>query len=251
MARIIVKLPRTRREKKNGVHDYYVPDEEHDFHTEFGVIPRAALKACGRHRVGDEQVLIYPASFADRYARLQRGVQIVVPKDLGLVIAETGLGPESVVLDIGFGSGAVTAFLARIARQVFAYDREERNLALGKENLARLGITNATVRVGDAYDARTIAEHGNCDLFFLDVPEPWRALPTAKQALKPGAWLVAYTPCITQATQFADALGTDWHKVKCVELIEREWKTGGQAVRPVTKDFSHTAFLTFVRNISA
>ncbi|RME32145.1 methyltransferase domain-containing protein [Candidatus Woesearchaeota archaeon] len=249
MARIVIKLPRTHREKKIGVREYFVRDEQHDFHTDFGVLPKEALAACGKHRVGNETVLVYPATFADAYARLQRGVQIVVPKDLGLVIATTGIGPESVVLDIGFGSGAVTGFLARLVKHVYAYDRETEHITLGEENLKNLGITNFTVKKGDAYDASTIAEEGVCDLFFLDVPEPWRALATAKKALKPGAWLVAYTPCITQVTQLADALGDDWHKVKCVEVIEREWKTGGLAVRPITKDFSHTAFLTFLRNI--
>ena len=83
--------------------------------------------------------------------------------------------------------------------------------------------------------------------FILDVPEPWRALDTAKKVLKRGGWLVGYTPCITQAMHLVEALGTDWHHVKTCEVIEREWKVRGQAVRPVTKDFGHSAFLTFIR----
>ena len=54
-----------------------------------------------------------------------------------------------------------------------------------------------------------------------------------------------------QANRFVDALSDRWHHAKTCELIEREWKAKGKAVRPLTKDFSHTAFLTFVRLVAA
>ncbi len=247
LARIVVKLDRTKKERDNGQGEYFA-DESRDFHTEFGIVSKAALKACGVHAVGKTKVLIYPATFSDQYARLQRGVQIITPKDLGLIITETGLDNGSVVLDIGFGSGAVTAYLARIVKKVYAYDVVERNIALGLRNLEELGTPKRyDVKKGDAYDEKSIGQEKEIDVFVLDVPEPWKALGTAKKALKSGGWLVAYTPCITQANQLADSLGDGFHLVRCVELIEREWKVSGKAVRPVTKDFSHTAFLSFIR----
>ena len=251
MARIIVKLNRSKKERDNGMGEYYAPDEERDYHTEFGVVPKAALQAGGVHTIGKERVLIYPATFKDRYDRLQRGVQIVTAKDLGLVICETGLDRDSVVLDIGFGSGAVTAYLARLAKKVYAYDVEEKNIAIGKRNLEELDTPHTyEVKKGDAYDEQSIAQEDEVEVFFLDVPEPWRALGTAKKALRAGGWLVAYTPCITQANQLADSLGDAWHLVKCTELIERDWKVEGKAVRPVTRDYGHTAFLSFIRKVS-
>ncbi len=248
MARIIVKEPSRKREERK---EYYVPNEEHDYHTDFGTINKEALKKCGVVVFGKETFRIYPATFADQYTRLRRGVQIITPKDLGLMMAETGIDRDTVVLDIGFGSGAVTAYLSRIAAKVYAYDVEKHNLDQGLKNLEELDTPKRyDVKLGDAYNPDTIAQENEIDVFILDVPEPWRALATAKKALKQGGWLVGYTPCITQAMQLVDALDGSWALVKTCELIEREWKVGGQAVRPVTRDFGHSAFLTFVRKVS-
>ncbi len=246
MARII------RREKK-GKHDkkqaeFYAPDEAHDFHTDFGAIPKAALKKGGTVKVGGETFTILPADFIDRYQRLQRGAQVIQPKDLGLIIAMTGLDKDSLVLDIGAGSGFASALLARVAKNVYAYDIDDRSLLLTKENMKELGVKNVEVKRGDANDPKTIKEK-DFDLFLLDVPEPWKALQTAAKVLKNGAWLVGYTPCITQAMQLVEKLDSSFLHVSTVELMEREWRIAGQAVRPESKDFQHTAFLSFIRKI--
>ncbi len=246
MACIILRKRKGKHDKKQAEH--YAPDEAHDYHTEFGAIPKAALKSGGRFSLGKEEFTILPATFTDAYARLQRGAQVIRPKDLGLIMAETGLGKDSVVLDIGAGSGYAAAALARVAKRVASYDVDEKALKVTKENLDSLGMTNVTVRKGDAYDEQTVKET-DVDLFLLDVPEPWRALGTAKKALKRGGFLVGYTPCITQAMRLVEALDESFLHLKTVEVLEREWKVAGQAVRPESRDFQHTAFLTFIRRI--
>lgn len=250
MARIVIRLPRMPRDRRRPEpHEYFVPSEDHEFHTEYGAIPAEALKRAGTFELNKEQFLIYPATFADHYARLPRGPQVITPKDLGLIIVETGIGPETTVLDIGFGSGAVTGFLARIASHVYAYDTVEANLKKGRQHLEELKVPKRySISKGDAYDPGTI-DAPAVDVFILDVPEPWRALATAAAKVRPGGWLVAYTPCITQAMEFTRHLD-GWHRIKTCELIEREWKVQGNAVRPMTKDFSHTAFLTFCRKVT-
>lgn len=247
MARLITRAKKGKHDKKT--HEYYAPDESQDYHTEYGPIPKAALKKGGVHALGGERFTILPATFMDRYARLKRGAQVIQPKDLGLIIAETGIGTDSSVLDIGAGSGFAAALLARVAKNVSSYDVDEKALTITRENLASLGITNVTVAKGDAYDEATIAERDDADLFLLDVPEPWRALGTAKKALRQGGFLVGYTPCITQAMQLVAALDHAFLHVRTVEVLEREWRIDGQAVRPESKDFQHTAFLTFIRKI--
>lgn len=251
MSRIIIK-----DERKAGSRiisrkaEYFVKTQERDFHTEHGSIPKDSLESCGTHQIGKETFRIYPATFADEYKRLERGVQIIGSKDLGLIICETGLTKDSVILDIGIGSGAVSSFLSRLAKKIYAYDIVQNNLDRSTKNVEELGIKeNVEINKGDAYKPETIKQEDEIDIFILDVPEPWRALSTAKKVLKKGGYLVGYTPCITQANQLVDALGDGWHHEKTVELIEREWKVKGKAVRPMTKDFSHTAFLSFIRKI--
>lgn len=245
MARLVMRDRQSKHDKKET--EFFVPDEEHDLHTEQGSITKEQLRQGGVVNVGKERFTILPFTFMDQYARLPRGAQVIQPKDLGLIIAETALSKEDVVLDIGAGSGFASILLSRIAKQVYAYDCEKKSLDVTEANLKELGIANVELKRGDAYKAETIAQENEVDLFLLDVPEPWRALGTAKKALKPGAWLVGYTPCTTQATKLVEALGDEFFHVKTVELLEREWKVKGEAVRPESKDFQHTAFLTFLR----
>jgi tRNA (adenine57-N1/adenine58-N1)-methyltransferase len=247
MARIVIRERKSKHDKKET--EYLVPDEEHDFHTEQGSLTKEQLVAGGVVQVGKERFTILPVDFSNRLARIKRGAQIVQAKDIGLVIAETGLSKNDIVLDIGAGSGATSALFSRIAKQVYTYDINEEHLKIVEENHSALGVENVTVVRGDAYTADSIPHDQEIDLFFLDVPEPWRALETAKKALKRGAWLIAYTPCITQAMQLRESLKDDFFFVKTVEVLEREWKVAGQAVRPESTDFQHTAFLTFLRRI--
>ncbi|MBR9692602.1 methyltransferase domain-containing protein [Candidatus Woesearchaeota archaeon] len=246
MSRIILRERHSKHDKKPA--EFYAPDEAHDFHTDFGTISKADLKKGGVVSIGKETFTIMPPSFIDTYSRLGRGAQVVHPKDIGLVIAETGLGKDSLVLDIGAGSGFSASLFARIAKEVHAYDIDDRNLKKSKENIKELGIKNITITKGDVYDAATIKEK-DIDLFFLDVPEPWRALTTAKNVLKSGGFLVAYSPCITQTMQTIEALDSSFLHLRTVEVMLRDWKVQGQAVRPESKDFQHTAFLSFIRKV--
>ncbi len=247
MARLILRERKGKHDKKTL--EYYAPDESGDYHTEFGIIPKAALKKGGIFELGGETFTVTEPSFLSRYERLRRGAQIVQPKEIGYVIASTGIGKEDAVLDIGAGSGFSAILLSQVAKRVNAYEINDENLRRTKENVKEMGITNVEAKKGDAYDPATIPHDAEFRLFFLDVPEPWRALATAKKALLPGGWLVGYTPCITQAMRLVEQLDGSFLHVKTVELLERDWKVQGEAVRPESKDFQHTAFLTLIRKV--
>lgn len=238
------------RERK-GKHDKKETEffsDGTDLHTPFGTIPKEAFQQ-GRYRLGKERFTILPAHFMDRYVRLRRGAQVIQQKDLGVIIATTGLSRQDVVLDIGAGSGFSALLLGRIARHVYTYDVNEEHLAITKKNLAEMGVENVTVEKGDAYRPETIPHEEEIDLFLLDVPEPWKAVSTAEKVLRRGSFLVAYTPCITQAMRVVEALKNRFLHVRTVEVLEREWRVAGEAVRPESKDFQHTAFLTFCRRV--
>ena len=246
MARLIIRQRKGKHDKKEA--EYYTPDETKDFFTEHGAITKEQLQKGGTITVGNQSFTILPITFMDQYTRLKRGAQVVQPKDLGMIVATTGLGKNSMVLDIGAGSGWSAILFSRVAKQVATYDVAENSVKLTTENVHELGIDNVTVQKGDASKPDTIKEK-DIDLFFLDLPEPWKALETAKKVLKPGAWLVGYTPTIPQATRLAEALDDSFIHVKTVEIMERDWKVHGQAIRAESKDFQHTAFLSFIRKV--
>ena len=54
--------------------------------------------------------------------KLIRRSQVVLPKDIGTVIAYTGIGKESVIAEAGTGSGFATIQFANICKKVYSFE---------------------------------------------------------------------------------------------------------------------------------
>jgi protein-L-isoaspartate(D-aspartate) O-methyltransferase len=89
------------------------------------------------------------AAFDDTPLPLDCGQTISQPYIVAYMTAALGLTGDEKVLEIGAGSGYQTAILARLARRVYAAELEADLARSVEERLARLGITNVTLRVGD------------------------------------------------------------------------------------------------------
>ena len=99
--------------------EYFIKEENKDFHTEKGIIQKADLKKKGtiKSTKGAEYQLI-DAKFIDLYKRIKRIAQIIPRKDVGYIITETGIGKDSIIVDSGSGSGGLSLFLANIAKKL-------------------------------------------------------------------------------------------------------------------------------------
>ncbi|MBI4738126.1 methyltransferase domain-containing protein [Candidatus Woesearchaeota archaeon] len=240
-------LDREVRVLKQG--SYFVDDTSRDFHTQHGIIKKMDLQKGGRV-LSDrgKEFSVFDASFIDSYRRIKRLAQIIPLKDLGFILAKTGVGSKSVVVEAGSGSGALSIFFARHVKHVISYDIEADHQDVAKQNAARLGIVNITFKPGSIYEK---IDEKNVDLVCLDVPEPWSAVVTAKGALKQGGFLVSYSPAITQVADFVNAVAgdPDFVHLKTVEVIEREWEIDGRKVRPTSKSIIHSGFLSFARRL--
>ncbi len=103
---------------------YFVKDTNKGFHTTFGVIQPAELQKSNGSVIKSEQgkeFVIFNAQFVDLYKRLRKLPQTIPLKDIGFIIAETGINKDSVVLDAGAGSGALAASLARVVKKVITW----------------------------------------------------------------------------------------------------------------------------------
>jgi len=228
---------------------YLIRDLSRDFHTKDGFIKAEELK-----KAKDGQTLltnlgaeftIFSPSFADLFAKIERGPQIITPKDIGTIIAYAGIGKGSKILDAGSGSGALCCFLANIAKSVVTYENDTRSIAVTKKNIQLLGLKNIKLKQKDVYGG--IDEKG-LDVITLDLPEPWRCLGHAKKALKAGGFLISYSPHITQALQLVnEAVERGFTHLRTQETIERQWVVQGQRARPDYHMLGHTGFLTFLR----
>lgn len=89
-------------------------------------------------------------ALVDMELPLPAGRKMWHPKMEARVVQELTLRPTDRVLEIGCGSGYLTALLAQQAEQVYAIDIEPELVAMAQANLKKAGIKNARVEQGDA-----------------------------------------------------------------------------------------------------
>lgn len=179
------------------------------------------------------------------YRRLKRAPQVMLPKDIGFVIAYTGLTKESKCFDAGTGSGWLAISLARVVKEVTSYEQNDEFMKLAQKNVANEQLRNLKIKKGDPI--KRIAEK-NMDLVTLDMPDSDKAVPNAFKALKGGGYLFGYLPHIEQVKRFVKALNRlKFADVEIYEITARDILVRKEGMRPSTKGIWHTAYLAFGR----
>lgn len=232
----------------DGTNHLVEPDR--DFHCRDGIIPKDALIRGGSYTTKNGMTYhIADATFADFFHRIKRRAQIILPKDIGTIITEAGITRTSVVVDAGTGSGALSSFLALYAKKVYTFDNRKEHIDVSLENFKFFGLKNIVAKELDIYEKDVPVK--NADLVTLDLTEPWRAVPHVEKAMKPGAFLIAYNPQISQAINLVNSLKENkkFMVMKVLENMQREWEIDGQISRPRFNQIAHTGFLTVVRKI--
>lgn len=231
----------------NNLEEYYVKENK-DFHFSGGFVSKEQLEKGGAFTSGKDSLVVFDPSFIDEFYHLKRKAQVITPKDIGPIISYTGINRESKIMDAGAGSGFLACFLGKIAEKVDSFDVEESHIDVAEKNIKTLNLNNVKIEKKSVYEPDQFPKN-EYDVFTLDVPEPWRALETASKVLKVGGYLVIYAPNINQIHQTINSLPENFIHEKTIETIEREWSVKEKVLRPVTKDFGHTAFLSFARKI--
>lgn len=99
-------------------------------------------------------------AYADTAIPIGEGEVMMHPKLEGRMLQALDLHPTDVVLEVGTGSGYVTALLASVTRHVYSVDIHPRLQEEASARLAAHGIENVTLESGDA--ARGWDKHGLC-----------------------------------------------------------------------------------------
>jgi tRNA (adenine57-N1/adenine58-N1)-methyltransferase len=225
--------------------------EEEVLHTRYGVVDLRGTKAGGtlESHLGHRFSVLEPG-IVDLYEKMPRAGSYLLKKDLGLILAHTGVGTGQVVVDAGTGSGAMAMFLGNIVRptgRVHTYEIREEFAKIARGNIERAGLSEY-VEVTNRDIAQGIDVQA--DLVTLDLDEPWRIVPVAYRALKPGGFIAVYTPYMEQARRTRESLKeAGFGAMETVELIQREMEFKVQGTRPRTTKVGHTGYLTFARKI--
>lgn len=127
-------------------------------------------------------------AYADIDIPIGHGEVMLAPKYVGRMLQALNLHEGDVALEVGCGTGYVTALLAKTCREVYSVDIHQDFVDTTAKNLATLDITNITLETGDAshgWDA-----HAPYDVIFISGSLP--VLPeTFQKSLNRGGRLVA------------------------------------------------------------
>lgn len=109
-------------------------------------------------------------AFADLEIPIGHGQSMLSPKLEARIVQSLNLKQTDRVLEIGTGSGYMTALLAKLSGHVFSVDCVAEFTAAAQQKLAQHGIGNVTLETGDA--ASGWAVHAPYDVIVLSGSMP-------------------------------------------------------------------------------
>ncbi len=138
-------------------------------------------------------------AYEDHPLPIGEGQTISQPYIVARMLESLALRPTHRVLEVGTGSGYVTALLAELAAQVFSVERHAALADAARELIGRLGYTNVRVIVGDG--SQGFAEGAPYDAIIVSAAagEVPRAL--LEQLAEGGRMIIPVGPADSQQLQ--------------------------------------------------
>lgn len=138
-------------------------------------------------------------AYADHPIPIGENQTVSQPLIVGISLQALGLQGTESVLEVGTGSGYQTVLLAALARDIYSIERVPA-LAAGAESvLARLGIGNVSIVVGDG--SRGLPEHAPFDAILVSAAAPTLTRSLFAQLSDAGRMVIPIGPPHTQELQ--------------------------------------------------
>jgi tRNA (adenine57-N1/adenine58-N1)-methyltransferase len=187
---------------------------------------------------------------------LNHRTQIVHELDASLITFQLNLRPNMVVCESGTGSGALSHCIMRTIApfgKLHTFEFNQARVKAAREEFKKNGVDHLVKvhwrdvcgtptsfekndkRTSDGndepenHDQETIGAGGfvigaaKADAIFLDLPEPWRAIPHAAHTIKPYGSICSYSPCVEQSQQTIQEMKRfGFHSIKTIEVRLRE-----------------------------
>jgi len=182
---------------------------------------------------------------------LDRGAQIITPKDAAAILLECDIKSGDTVLEVGAGSGGLTTALLHAvapAGHVHTLELKELNAEKALKNVRRTGLDAYwSYQIGDAREAAVKLDRP-ADALTMDMPDPENALANLGPHLREGGRLCAYVPNANQLEKVVLALRDNGYAdVHSWEILQRGMEVHPGGVRPSFEMLGHTGYLTFAR----
>jgi tRNA (adenine57-N1/adenine58-N1)-methyltransferase len=161
----------------------------------------------------------------------------------------SGIGPGSIVVEAGTGTGAMTTALTHYVKpegKVYSYEIREEFKRTAEKNLRRAGLLGFVEL--KSKDITAGIDENNVDSVILDLAIPWVVIPIAYTALKPSGTIVSFSPTIDQVVKAVEALQENgFVDIQTVECLMRGMQVERGKTRPHTLMTAHTGYITFGR----
>lgn len=225
--------------------EYFVRAGAGKLSTDLGMIDLPALVGLGpgdviTSHLGTPFHIRIPRP-TDFFSHARRSGAPMLPKDIGMVIALTGMNGRDTVLDAGTGSGIASIFFGGVARSVTTYEIREDFARKAEINIQEAKLNNVTVIAGDVLEAS-----GAFDVVHFDLHISGDHVIKAHELLTPGGYLATYTPFLEQTFTVMDTAEGLFAEVHTHELIERELSRTNRGTRPSTR-VCHSGYITIAR----
>lgn len=189
-------------------------------------------------------------SIRDFIIKTVRKTNIIYPKEASFIIFYTGIKSGYKVLEVGSGSGSLTAALSYYVSpegKVVTYEKRSEFGELVSENLKRANLLNyAEIREEDFLEANP--ESNFFEVAVIDIPTPWQVLPKTKKCLVDGGFVVSFIPTVGQLEKtYLELEKNGFAQIEALEVLYRDWKVERDATRPEFEMVGHTGFLVFAR----
>lgn len=163
---------------------------------------------------------------------LTHRTQIVHELDQSQIIFQLHLRPNMTVVESGTGSGAMShAILRTVAPhgKLHTYEFNKMRADTARAEFEKNGVSHLVtvhhrdVCANNEEEAGFDLPNHSVDAVFLDLPEPWLAVPHAAKVLKPNARIASYSPCIEQSQKTVEAMkNAGFHSMKTMEYRLQE-----------------------------
>ncbi|HID43923.1 MAG TPA: tRNA (adenine-N1)-methyltransferase [Archaeoglobaceae archaeon] len=236
-----------------GKTSFLVEKFEGELHTHSGIINLEELKY---KKFGDEvsthlgeKFKLMPFKLSDFFKHFKRGSTPVMPKDIGAIIAYTGMGPDSLVLDVGTGSGMLAAYLSYFNKygEVITVEKRKDFARIARNNFRLARLKNIHQIIGDV---NFVADgfKKEFDLVVLDMKDDVEFIPKAKEILKVSGYIAVFNPYF-EATKkvYETMVRNKFSEIESFEILRNDLEFKRVGTRPVTRVW-HTGFIVIGRN---
>ncbi|MCL4312306.1 MAG: methyltransferase domain-containing protein [Candidatus Thermoplasmatota archaeon] len=176
-----------------------------------------------------------------------RNTQAILPFDSSYIIYAAGILPGSHILEAGAGTGSLSySILKAIGKEgkLVTLDLNEKTIGIARSNIEKFMPPDNWETI--AADVRIENFKEKYDAAILDIPDPWNAVENMRKCIKPGGYLVTYSPNFNQAEKNVLTMkNSKFYVLETVELIKRNIIVRENATRPDNNIVDHTAFISF------